>query len=224
MLWAALFIMLILSIMNISQLFRSYEFLADEADAAFHRMEKEHGTCIKCQRYCSDCCHAVFGLFIIEAAFIKQHFDRLDGEEIQEALLRCGDMERALKRLEIRLQKHEDDPQMQAYVMAQERIRCPLLNDNKDCILYPSRPITCRIYGVPTKIHGKARVCGKAEFRKGESYPAFDLDEVYRDLFNLSKELLNSAEKGDPEKASLLISVSKAISTPLEDIIDEIFG
>jgi len=133
-------------------------------------------------------------------------------------------MERALKRLEIRLQKHEDDPRMQAYVMAVERIRCPLLNENQDCILYPFRPITCRVYGIPTKIHGRGRVCGKAEFKKGESYPTFDLDGVYRDLFNLSKELLNSGEKGDPEKASLLLSVSKAIRTPLEDIIDEIFG
>jgi len=210
--------------MKSTQLFRSYELLVDKGDEAFRRMEKEHGDCIKCELHCADCCHAVFGLFLIEAAFLKQHFDQLDGEEIREALLRSDDMERALKRLEIRLQKHEDDPQMQAYVMAQERIRCPLLNENQDCILYPYRPITCRVYGIPTKIHGKARVCGKAEFKKSESYPAFDLDGIYRDLFNLSKELLNSGEHGDPEKASLLISVSKAISTPLEEIIDEIFG
>jgi Fe-S-cluster containining protein len=210
--------------MKPTQLFRSYELLVDKADEAFRRMEKEYGTCIRCQPHCSDCCHAVFGLFIIEVAFLKQHFDQLDGEEAREALLRCDDMERALKRLEIRLQKHEDDPQMQAYVMAQERIRCPLLNENQDCILYPYRPITCRVYGIPTKIHGKARVCGKAEFKKGESYPTFDLDGVYRDLFHLSKELLDSGKKGDPEKASLLISVSKAINTPLEVIIDEIFG
>lgn len=210
--------------MKLAQLFRSYDLLVDKADEAFKRMEKEHRDCIKCEPHCADCCHAVFGLFLIEAAFLKQHFDQLDGEEIREALLRCDDMERALKRLEIRLQKHEDDPQMQAYVMAQGRIRCPLLNENQDCILYPYRPITCRVYGIPTKIHGKARVCGKAEFKNGESYPTFDLDAVYRDLFNLSEELLKSEKQGDSEKASLLISVSKAINTPLEVIINEIFG
>jgi Fe-S-cluster containining protein len=210
--------------MKLTQLFRSYELLVDRADGAFRRMEKEHRDCIKCELHCSDCCHAVFGLFLIEAAFLKHHFDQLDGEEIRGALLRCDDMERALKRLEIRLQKLEDDPQMQANVMAQERIRCPLLNANQDCILYPYRPITCRVYGIPTKIHGKARVCGKGEFRQGESYPTFDLDGVYRDLFNLSKELLGGGKKGDSEKASLLISVSKAINTPLEEIIDDIFG
>jgi Fe-S-cluster containining protein len=210
--------------MNISQLIHSYEFLADKADAAFHRMKKEHGTCIKCERYCSDCCHAVFGLFLIEAAYLKQHFDQLDRKEIRETLLRCHDTDRALRRLEIKLQTNEEDAQMQAYILARERIRCPLLDDKEECILYPCRPITCRVYGIPTKIHGKARVCGKAGFKKSESYPAFDLDGVYRDLFNLSKELLESEEKGDPEKASLLISVSKAISTPLEEIINGIFG
>lgn len=210
--------------MNISQLIHSYEFLADKADAAFHRMEEEHGTCIKCERYCSDCCNAVFGLFLIEVAYLKQHFDQLYRKEINEALLRCNDTERALKRLEIKLQTNEEDAQMQAYILARERIRCPLLDDKEECILYPYRPITCRVYGIPTKIHGKARVCGKAGFKKSESYPAFDLDGVYRDLFNLSKELLENEEKGDPEKASLLISVSKAISTPLEEIINGIFG
>jgi Fe-S-cluster containining protein len=210
--------------MNISQLFQSYELLADHADAAFHRMEKEYGIHIKCERFCADCCHAVFGLFLIEVAYLKKHFDQLDYQAINGALMRCNDTDRALKRLEIKLQANEEDAQMQSYILARERIRCPLLNDKKECVLYPYRPITCRVYGIPTKIHGKARVCGKAGFKKNESYPVFDLDETYRDLFNLSKELLNSAEKGTSENASLLISVSKAISTPLEEVITGVFG
>lgn len=209
---------------DLNRLFKSYELLVDKADVAFRKMEKGHGTCINCERHCSDCCHAVFGLFLIEAAYIKQHFDQLDSKVGREALLRCNDTERALKRLEIRLKNCEEDPQMQALVLARERIRCPLLDENQDCILYPYRPITCRVYGIPTKIQGKARVCGKAGFKKGESYPAFDLDGVYRDLHSLSRELLNSAEKSDPEKASLLISVAKAISTVQDELIREVFG
>ncbi|MDY7036122.1 MAG: hypothetical protein SV375_08190, partial [Thermodesulfobacteriota bacterium] len=174
--------------MKHTQLFHSYEFLVDRADAAFRKMEKEHGACIKCERHCSDCCHAVFGLFLIEAAYLKRKFDLLDSKKCQEALLRCNNMDRGLKRLGVKLQTHEDDPQMQAYIMAKERIRCPLLDDEQDCILYPFRPITCRVYGIPTKIHGKAHVCGKAGFKKKEHYPAFDLDGVYKNLFTLSEE------------------------------------
>jgi len=208
---------------SLTRLFKSYELLVDKADAAFQRMVKEHGACIKCERHCSDCCHAVFGLFLIEAAYLKQHFDQLESNVVRGALLRCNDTERAIKRLEIRLQRCEDDPRMQAHVLARERIRCPLLDENQDCILYAYRPITCRVYGIPTKIQGQARVCGKAGFKKGEPYPAFDLDGLYRDLHNLSKELLNDVKKCDPEKASLLISVAKAISTPQDELIHEVF-
>jgi len=210
--------------MKTAPLFRNYELLVDKADTAFRQIEKEHVECIKCERHCSDCCHAVFGLFLMEAAHLKQHFGQLNAEEIRETLLRCNDTERALKRLEVKLQRYEDDPQMQAYVMAKERIRCPLLNENQDCILYSHRPITCRVYGIPTKIHGKARVCGKTGFKQGESYPIFNLDGVYRDLYLLSQEFLNSMEKGNTEKASLLISVSRTITAPLDDLIHETFG
>lgn len=208
---------------NSLQVLQGYELLVDKADAFFQKIQQTHGTCVKCEPHCSDCCHAVFGLFLIEAAYVKRHFDELNGEKIKEALLRCNDTERALKRLEIKLKAHEADPKMGAHILATERIRCPLLDDNRECILYPHRPITCRVYGIPTMIHGKPHVCGKSEFEKGRSYPAFDLDGVYRDLFNLSEELLEGAGEKDLDKASLLISVCGAIRTPLDDLVKETF-
>jgi Fe-S-cluster containining protein len=201
-----------------NDLFRSYELLVDKAEASFQGMQKDHSSCIKCEPHCSDCCHAIFGLFLIEAGYLKEHFDELTNEEKRAALLRCEEAEKSLERLQKMLQAHEGDFQMQAYIMSRERIPCPLLNENQDCILYSYRPITCRVYGIPTKVQGKARVCWKAEFKKDERYPVFDLDGVYRDLYFLSTELLKSAGKDDPEKASLLFSVSKAITTSLEDL------
>jgi Fe-S-cluster containining protein len=205
--------------MNLTQLFRSYELLADKAEKAFQKVGEEYSACIKCERHCADCCHAVFGLFLIEAAYLNKNFALLDDKAAREALLRCNDMDRALRRLEIRLQKNINDPQMQAYALAKERIRCPLLDDRNECILYECRPITCRVYGIPTMIRGKAHVCGKAGFVKGETYPVFDLDGSYRDLFLLSKGILDEAGIHSEDKASLLISMSKAIRTPLDDLI-----
>jgi Fe-S-cluster containining protein len=205
------------------QVLQGYELLVDRADGFFQKVKQTHGACVKCEPHCSDCCHAVFGLFLIEAAYLKGHFDELNGEKIKEALLRCNDTERALKRLEMKLKAHEADPQMGDRILATERIRCPLLDNNLECILYPHRPITCRVYGIPTKIHGKPHVCGNSGFEKDRSYPAFDLDGVYRDLFSLSKELLEGAGEEDLDKASLLISVGKAIRTPFDDLINETF-
>lgn len=210
--------------MTTADLFESYELMLDQADHAFQEMREGHGTCIKCERHCSDCCHAVFGLFLLEAGYIKEQFDRLGNEEKKTAILRCTQADHDLRRLEKMLETHSGDPQMQSYIMARERVPCPLLNEQQDCVLYLHRPITCRVYGIPTRIQQKARVCGKSGFKSGQSYPAFDLDAIYRSLYGLSRELLRSAGKDDPEKASLLISVSRAITTPLEDIIRESYG
>jgi Fe-S-cluster containining protein len=201
-----------------NDLFQSYEGVADRAETAFQEMQKAHGACIKCEPHCSDCCHAVFGLFLIEAGYLKEHFDKLTAEEKRAALARCEQAEKSLERLQNMLREHEGDPQMQAYIMSRERILCPLLNEEQECVLYTHRPITCRVYGIPTKVQGKARVCWKADFKKDERYRVFDLDGAYRELYFLSTELLKGAGE-DTEKASLLISVSKAITTPLNDLL-----
>jgi len=210
--------------MKSASLFRSYELLADRADEAFRKTKDAHASKMACERYCSDCCHAVFGLFLIEAANLKLHFDNLDLEKKKEALLRCNETERGLKRLEKKLERYGHDPETQASILAKERIRCPLLDERNECVLYEHRPITCRVYGIPTKIQGKARACGKATFEKGVAYPVFDLDGVYRSLHGLSVELLNDTGGCDPEKAAYLISAPRAIGASFEELIRETFG
>jgi Fe-S-cluster containining protein len=207
--------------MDIDYLFEPYETLVIKADNAFHHMEEEHGECIKCRRGCSDCCHAVFGLFAIEAVFLKQDFDKLDSIEMEQALIRADKADQDLKRLDEKLRVFENDPRMTAYSLARERIRCPLLNDNDECLLYQYRPVTCRVYGIPVAIQGQSHACGKSAFKTGEEYPSFDLDSVYRELHLLSRELIKKAGQRDLNEAALLLSVSRIIKTPVEKLIGE---
>jgi Fe-S-cluster containining protein len=210
--------------MNFDQLFQRYEILVFKADQAFHKMQEEYGEYIKCKIHCSDCCHAIFGLFLIEAAYLQQHFNQLDRKERHAALLRGENSEKEHRDLEKKLKTYANDPQTASYSLGKERIRCPLLNDHQECILYVYRPITCRVYGIPLVIQGKAHVCGKAGFKKGESYPTFNLDKVHRELYLLSRELLGRAGRKDLERVSLLISMSKAIKTPFKILINEDLG
>ncbi len=205
--------------MKLNALFHNYEYLVDRAEGSFHRISEAHRECIKCEIHCSDCCQAVFGLFLIEAAFLHEHFKQLRPAEQRAALTRAARTDQDLIKLQRLLEEFKDDPKMSNYALAKERIRCPLLDENDECILYYRRPITCRVYGIPTKIQGSPRICGKSGFKSGEKYPVFDLDNVYKELHLLSQELLTEAKHDDPEKASLLVSVSMAISTPIEDII-----
>lgn len=205
--------------MKPNSLFHNYEYLVDRVEEAFKKVSLEHKSCIKCELHCSDCCQAVFGLFLIEAAFLHDHFKQLKPAKQKAALARAKKADQDLIKLQKLLEEFKDDPKMSNYALAKERILCPLLDENDECILYHRRPITCRAYGIPTKIEGSSRVCGKSGFKRGEKYPVFDLDNIYKELHLLSQELLTEAKHDDLEKASLLVSVSMAISTPIEDII-----
>lgn len=210
--------------MDFFYLFEPYESIVSRADEAFQQAKEEFPECIRCEPHCADCCHAVFGLFLIEAAFLKRDFDQLGEEEREAALKRGRDADTALEKLEGTLRSFKNDPQMISYSLARARIRCPLLNDHNECVLYPYRPITCRVYGIPTRVRGVPRVCGKAGFKKGQEYPAFDLDGVHRELHQLSRELLEKAGGKDLEMSTLLLSVSKVIKTPFEELITGISG
>lgn len=190
-----------------------------EAEKAFEDVQRDFGGCVKCEIHCSDCCHSVFGVFLIESAYISSQFGRLDRKYRREAIGRGDKADRGLLEVEKRIREHSDDPKMQALAMARERVRCPLLNDKHKCMLYHARPLTCRAYGIPTVINGKIHACWKAGFENGKKYPAFDLDGAYKELYRLSKKILERTGQKDMERASLLISIPKTISTPAEKII-----
>jgi Fe-S-cluster containining protein len=194
--------------------------LVAEADAAFDEMRADHGTAIRCKAGCSDCCHAVFGLFPIEAAVLKERFDALPRGERRAALQRCGKADRAFARLRQKWTAVGADPGTNGSDPARERIPCPLLAEDERCILYSHRPVTCRVYGIPTLIRGKVRVCGKSGFRQGTAYPVFDLDAAYARLHALSRELLADMGAKAPGKASLLFAVSRVIRSPLQDLLE----
>jgi len=203
------------------ELFEEYRIWVRKADNAFKKMREEYGSCIPCRIHCYDCCYAIFGLFLIEAVYINHHFNSLKRRERREAIIQAEKTEAELFKVKDKISVFDDDPKTKIYGLGKQRVRCPLLNDQKECILYDNRPITCRLYGIPVSINGKASVCGKTEFRKGIAYPTFNLDTVYKELYRLSKELLGQANSPYLEKAALLVSVSKAIRTPITNLIEE---
>ncbi len=209
--------------MEFSYLFEPYDRLVSRADKSFERVAREHPDCIACEPGCADCCHAVFGLFLVEAVFLKNDFDRLGEGEKAAAIERSVVAEKELKTLERTLAEFKGDHRMSAYSMAKTKIRCPLLGEDDACILYDYRPITCRVYGIPTMVMGIPRICGTARFKKDGAYPIFNMDGIQKELFQLSTDLLENVGSEDAKaKASLLISVPKIIRTPVEDLVNEI--
>lgn len=205
-------------------LFDRYQALAAAADTAFRRFQSDYGDRVLCKPGCRDCCHAVFGLFLIEATWIQIHFEGLPRKDRRQALLRGEKSRKAIEKLQTRILPIAGDPVQSNRLMAEERIRCPMLLDTGLCAIYPWRPITCRVYGIPTVIQGRIRACPKSGFRADEPCPAFSLDAVFRELYALSRALLERLKYGDPLKADLLISLPAALGQPLDGIVRTHFG
>lgn len=202
--------------------FERYETLVATADEAFERIKRAFAGCVKCEERCADCCHALFDLTLIEALYIHHKFDdQFKGTKKVELLEKANQTDRRTYKLKrqafknFQAGKNEDEIVAE---MAFERVRCPLLNEKDLCDLYDHRPITCRLYGIPTAIGGAGHTCGKSGFNQGEKYPTVNLDTVHSRLQQISAELLRDIKSKNIKLADLLIPLSSAILTTFDAV------
>lgn len=175
-------------------IFQKYLALRNEADAIFAHMAEKFPKCVTCKPGCSDCCSALFDLSIVEAMFLNKMFNEAfgSGRERSDILEKAATVDRSLARLKkdmFRAEKNGASPERIITEAGTQKSRCPLLNANEECVLYESRPITCRLYGIPQAIGGKASVCGFSGFEPGENYPSVQMAKIQGRLESLSAEI-----------------------------------
>jgi Fe-S-cluster containining protein len=206
---------------DLTPYFQKYEALLVTADAAFERVKAAHATCVACATKCADCCHALFDLTLIEALYINHCFNRrLAADQRADVLEKADRADRQIHRLkrrayrELKAGRSEEDI-LTRYAL--ERVRCPLLNEQDLCELYNCRPVTCRLYGIPTAIGGMGRTCGLSGFETGKPYPTVNLDVVHTQLQQLSAELVRDMKSKYPKLADLLVPLSMALLTDFDE-------
>lgn len=207
---------------ELTPVFTAYEALVAEADAVFARVGEMHPDCVTCKPGCSDCCHATFDLSLVEAMYLNAHFiENYDfGPARSRILERAGDVDRKLTRMKREYFRELRDAKASEEAMkhimdeaAKARVRCPLLDENDACSLYAHRPITCRLYGIPTAIGGKAHVCGKSNFAAGIGYPTVNLEKIQERLDRLSLEIRDRVQSRFTELHTVFVPVSMALLT-----------
>jgi len=212
--------------MNFNPFFEQYEALVRQADAAFEQVKNSYPELVRCKTGCSDCCHALFDLTLVEALYIKTKFDEMiTGQARNDLIARANEADRKVYKLKRKaFKEHEAGSKSEAEIleeMALHRVRCPALNTKDMCDIYDVRPITCRIYGIPTVIAGRAHTCGISGFEEGESYPTVRLDAVYQRLYEISFALAQDIQSRYPELAEMLVPLSMALLT---DYTEEYLG
>jgi Fe-S-cluster containining protein len=209
----------------IDDLFGKYLQEVRKADYLFKTIKEKYPSSVQCRIRCCDCCHAIFGVFPIEAANIHRHFSRLERKIRRDILRRAEKAEDEMLKAKDALKVFEEDPKMKVYGLGKQRVRCPFLSEKEECIMYEHRPIICRVYGVPYSLQKgnkeQSFACGISGFQEKAAYPAVKLDRLYNVLVQLSKELM--AEGGTPlkklNKANLMLPLSRILRMPFEAII-----
>ena len=207
--------------MDFGPYFMKYEALSKAAEQVFERVRQEFPDCVRCKEECSDCCYALFDLTLIEALYLNEKFKSKYTGEAREAMLeKANRIDRATHKIkrdayrELQAGKSEDEI---LTALGAKKVRCPLLNDKDLCDLYDHRPITCRLYGIPTSIGGKGRTCSLSRFEDGKAYPTADIDKIHGRLQEISMELLRDIKSANIKLADILMPLSMAMVTVFND-------
>lgn len=208
--------------LDLGKHFVKYEALVQIVDQVFERVKQEFPKEVFCREKCSDCCYAIFDLTLIEALYLNHKFkENFSGSKKVDLTAVADKTDRALVKMKRAAYKKVKDGADQLEIvgrMSQERVRCPLLGENNLCVMYENRPITCRVYGIPTSTAGVSHICGRTNFIQGEPYPTLNMDKIYTQLQLLSAELIKDINSENIRMHEMLIPVSMAMITDFNEL------
>lgn len=209
--------------LDLTTYFTEYESLVAQIDALFKNVSEKFADEVKCKEGCSDCCHALFDIPLVEALYLNAKFQEVDEKERNKILIEADKADRKANVLKKKISKDAEQSESADILgrVAQERIRCPLLSEVNVCQLYAFRPITCRVYGIPLEIEGKSHTCGLSGFTPGNSYPAVKIHRVQDELLRISNQILDDLGSKYADFRLMHVPVSTALMTMYND---EYFG
>jgi len=131
----------------------AYRQLLTEVDSWFTACLQTGGSTLACHTGCSACCRGLFDITLLDAWLLKEAFAKLAADVREQVLTRC---QPRLAELCDRWPELSSPyflnalPEGEWTSMSEEdQTPCPLLDENGYCLVYASRPLTCRLHGLP---------------------------------------------------------------------------
>lgn len=207
--------------LDFSDFFQRYEAVTAEVDAIFTRVASEHPRLVRCGDGCSDCCLALFDITFIEGLYLNYHFNKqFSGTARSELLDRADRADRRIQQIKrdaFRASRQGMRVREILDMIGKSRVRCPLLSEENNCLLYDYRPVNCRLYGIPTASEGIAHTCTLSRFAPGIPYPTVHMEKVHDRLLLLSRELVETLPTKNEKMFDMLIPVSMALMNSYDE-------
>ncbi len=200
----------------VDNILQDYYELVKLADSTYAKVQKEFEHEVKCHDGCISCCHSPFDLSVVEAIALQTAFKKkIPYGGLRSAIAtQASYAERELVKEKKRYNKMHQEGHTQASILeeaAKLQVRCPLLGVEDSCLLYDDRPITCRLYGIPTAIRGKVHVCSESGFEMKKSYPTVHLSAFQDKLATLSLKLQKDLKSSYSELYRVYLPLSSVI-------------
>lgn len=189
---------------DLSPFFLDYEALLAQIDRALQEAANAGAAVPSCGWDTEECCYRPVDLHLIEAAYLSNGLNRtLKSHERRAAIERAAGVAKKIRAIETQMKAGRDRsggfPGEVRERYLRERIKCPLNVDAK-CIVYPSRPVACRIYGLSDALFGAALS------------ERLDLQHIRNALTRTSKALLHALTSTLPSEQDFSFTLSDTVS------------
>jgi Fe-S-cluster containining protein len=199
--------------------FNGLKQLATDWEAEFARNRRLHGDKIQCRKGCTDCCHHLFQITEIEAAYISTGVRTL-AKGKRQALQR-----RARRYLAERNQLLANQNVAEAWGTLPppgSRLACPALEEGA-CQIYEFRPVICRKYGIPLYSPQKPDHIFACElnFKPGEEIEDPQLVQIHTGLYRQATEVQSEYNAAGGQRDPKAVNVARAILEDFSNFLPE---
>lgn len=126
----------------------TYKRILNRADQFFRSVESEQPQHLQCGRGCSFCCYGLFEIGGADVALIADGLSRLHPSRRSMIIRRAYEILRDTNHPDLRECTPEEK---KAFFDRTAATPCPNLSDAGECLIYDSRPLVCRTFGLPLR-------------------------------------------------------------------------
>lgn len=210
---------------GMTSIYRVYEDLLSEVEQEFDRVRNIFIDQMQCRKGCSNCCHQLFSISAIEAAYISRAVRELEpqlkSQMRQNALAYLAELTGTEVDQNQGIEAHSYIvEEALARLVGRHYIPCPALEDDA-CSIYSHRPVIARKFGIPLwnpKKPNELQAC-ELNFKAGEVIEVDGLVEPQIELEYRWLEFKNRLEQ-ELDIPKIVATVASAIVFDYEEYFE----